>query len=191
MANPISALQAARRIGRFGTTEMPWVTIEEITGFGLLQFAAWASTLAETGAEAARVAGCSASPAPGQSVRGANGTLLRVEPLKWWLLVPAVAKTPDPELAPQKGAVLDLLQSRCWLRISGSPAETLLNHFLPLNLGSGAFPAGAVAITAFHHTGVTLWRDVQGLNLLMPRSTARSLWELLSESARQYGLAEK
>ncbi|WP_027255848.1 sarcosine oxidase subunit gamma [Leisingera aquimarina] len=191
MANPISALQAVRRTGRFSTAATPRVTIEEITDFGLLQFAAWADALAETGAEAARVAGCSACPSPGQSVRGVNGTLLRVEPLKWWLVVPAGAKTPAPDLGPETGAVLDLLQSRCWLRISGSLAETVLNHFLPINLGSGAFADGAVATTAFHHTGVTLWRDVQGLNLLMPRSTARSLWDLLSESARQYGLAEK
>ncbi len=191
MANAISPLQLIRRAGQFGAPGKPGVTIKEVTGFGLLQFSAWGATLAQTGAEAARVAGCSIAPAPGRVVSGSNGVLMRVEPLKWWLLTPADAPRPEPELAPEDGAVLDMQDARCWLRITGDKAETLLNHFLPLNLRPSVFVDGTVATTAFHHVGVTLWRDADGLNLLLPRSSALSLWQLLSESAHQYGLVEE
>ena len=87
--------------------------------------------------------------------------------------------------------MLDMQDSRCWLRVGGGQAGTLLSHFLPLDMRSAAFPEGAVASTAFHHTGVTLWRDQDHFNLLIPRSSAQSLWELLCESAQQYGLVKK
>lgn len=191
MAKAISPLQPLRRAGQFGASGKPGVTINEITGFGLLQFSAWGATLAQTGAEAARVAGCRAAPAPGHVVSGSGGILMRVEPLKWWLVTPTSVSSPEPELAAEDGAVLDMQDARCWLRITGDKAETLLNHFLPLNLRPGVFVDGTVATTAFHHVGVTLWRDADGLNLLLPRSSALSLWQLLSESAHQYGLVEE
>lgn len=191
MANPISPLQTSRVLGQKTPDSQAGVIMEEITGFGFIQFAAWGATLAQTGAEAARVAGCIDVPKPGQMVQGSQGMLMRVEPLKWWLITPSGSEAPQPKLPTDQCVVLDLLQSRCWLRISGNCAETLLNHFLPLNLRPSAFAVGTVASTAFHHVGVTLWRDEHGFNLLIPRSSAVSLWELLSESARQYGLAEK
>jgi len=80
--------------------------------------------------------------------------------------------------------------ARCWLRITGAKAETLLNHFLLLNLRPSFFVDEAVATTAFHHIGATLWRDADGSNLLLPRSSALPLWRLLSESWHQYALVE-
>ncbi|MQY43513.1 sarcosine oxidase subunit gamma [Epibacterium sp. SM1969] len=190
MANSTSPLQSSRRLGQFGRAGTIGVTIEEVTGFGMVQCAAWGATLAQVGAAAAAAAGCETAPQPGQCHAGTGAFLLRVEPLKWWLVAAPGAEVPTPTVAPEEGAVLDLQDGRCWLRISGAQAETLLNHFLPLDLRPAAFPVGAVASTAFHHTGVTLWRTEEHFNLLIPRSSAQSLWELLSESARQYGLAE-
>jgi sarcosine oxidase gamma subunit len=45
-----------------------------------------------------------------------------------------------------------------------------------------------VAATAFHHVGVTLWRSEAGYELFLPRGFALSLWELLYESAQQFGV---
>lgn len=190
MANSMSPLYGIRKTGHFGVAGPAGVTLSEISGFGLVQFAAWGATLAQTGAAAASAAGCATAPIPGQSRFGAETVLLRVEPLKWWMLSPPGAAHVTPNLAPDLGAVLDMQDARCWLRVGGARAETLLNQFLPLNLRSSAFAVGAVASTAFHHVGVTLWRDEDHFNLLIPRSSARSLWELLSDSAQQYGLAE-
>lgn len=190
MANPLSPLQNNRKTGRSGCSGTVGVTLEEISDFTLLQYAAWGATLPQVGGVAAAAARCEKAPQPGQGVLGDTVSLLRVEPLKWWLIAAPRIAVPSIDLAPQEGAVLDMQDRCCWLRISGDRAETLLNHFLPLNLRSSAFPAGAVASTAFHHVGVTLWRDPDHFNLLIPRSSAQSLWELLSESARQYGLVE-
>lgn len=191
MVKPISPLQSARSTGQFGASGTSGVIMEDVTGFGLIQYAAWGSTLSRVDDEVARVAGCSGAPSPGQIAKGSHGLLMRVEPLKWWLVTLRGQELAQVALTPAEGVVLDMQSSRCWLRISGDNAEVLLNHFLPLNLQSSAFPVGTVASTGFHHVGVTLWRDEHGLNLLLPRSSARSLWELLSETARQYGLTER
>ena len=188
MANPVSPLHAAYVAGHHGLDGKAGVTLEEIEDFAMVQFSAWTNTLTQIGAEAARITGCATAARPGEAVWGRNGTLLRVEPLKWWVVAPAGSSLETPVLAPEDGVILDLLHSRAWLRVGGPQAETLLNHFLPLDLGAAAFPSGSVASTGFHHVGVTLWRDETGLNLLLPRSFAVSLWELLYESALQYGL---
>ncbi|WP_395174169.1 sarcosine oxidase subunit gamma [Roseibium alexandrii] len=85
--------------------------------------------------------------------------------------------------------VLDLSSSRTWINLNGPNATHLLNNFLPVNLSDTAFPTGSVASSAFHHIGITLWRDEHGFNLLLPRSFAISLWEQLTDSAAQYGYA--
>ncbi|MGB3313517.1 MAG: hypothetical protein WBB85_03820 [Albidovulum sp.] len=185
MADGISAVKSHLVPGCTGLPGAAGVRIAEIRPFTLIQFAAWPDTVAETAAEAAKAAGAQAAPGPGRAATGAHGVLLCVEPLKWWL----VGDTGDaPSLAVENGAVLDLSQSRTRLHVSGSKAARLLNHVLPIDLSPTAFPEGSVASTAFHHVGVTLWRDGEGFALFLPRSFAASLCEILTESAAQYGL---
>ena len=190
MPSPQSALHHHLRPGRSGREGDAGVILSEVPEFGLTQIAAWPDTLAQAGAEAAQAAGCDSAPASGQAEDGANGTLLRVEPLKWWL-ISQTGESSGPDLAVETGAVLDLSHSRSWFRLQGPKADTLLNHFLPLDLRDDVFPTGTIASTAFHHVGVTLWRDAAGFNLLVPRSFAVTLWELLHESAAQYGVDVK
>jgi len=111
-----------------------------------------------------------------------HGALLRVEPLKWWLL-----GADAPALAPEHGASLDLSHSRTHLRISGAQAAALLNRHLPLDLREASFKEGAVASSALHHVSVTLWRSAHHYELFIPRGFALSLWEVLLESAAQFG----
>jgi heterotetrameric sarcosine oxidase gamma subunit len=84
--------------------------------------------------------------------------------------------------------LLDLSQSRVRLHVGGRQAALLLNHILPLDLSVRSFSENTVASTAFHHVGITLWRDSSGFNLFLPRSFAASLCEILTEIAQQYGL---
>jgi heterotetrameric sarcosine oxidase gamma subunit len=114
--------------------------------------------------------------------------LLRVEPLKWWVISER-ENMHLPDIDRQLGTVLDLSHSRTWLRLSGDKTPTLLNHFLPIDLRESAFATGAVASTALHHVGITLWREAGAYSLLIPRSFALSLWELVTETAQQYGVA--
>lgn len=186
MAELMSALRGHLSAGRFGLEGTAGVTLSEIHPFSLTQISAWPDSLQAAEQEAARLAGCNAAPAPGQAHESAAGTLLRVEPLKWWL-IGRDTPTDLPSLAAETGAVLDLSSSRTWIRLGGPRRTDLLNRFLPLNLSEKAFPSGSSASTAFHHIGVTLWRDEEHFNVLLPRSFAASLWEMLTESAAQFG----
>ncbi len=178
----VSALEGHYATGRFGAAGEPGVTLREVRELALHQIAAWPETLAAVGTAAAETVGAAAAPGPGKAVVGQTGTLLRIEPLKFWIF----GLAPSP-LAADQGATLDLSHSRSHLRISGPEAATLLNRFLPLDLRPTAFPAGSVASTAFHHVGVTLWHSEAGFELFLPRGFALSLWEMLLEGAAQFG----
>ncbi len=160
------------------------VTIDEVTDFTIFQIACWPDTLGKMGSEAAMMTGVDAAPLPGQSATGEHGALLRIEPLKWWLVCASNAQLPD--IDGELGAVLDLTASRIRLRVAGPRAADLLNRFLPINLSDQAFPDGAVGSTGFHHVGVTLWRQGNAFDLFLPRSFAASLIELLEASAEQF-----
>lgn len=183
MANRESALAAHYQAGHFGA-DYTGVTLSEISDLQLRQIAAWPDTLMAVGAKAAEVTGCDAAPKPGKSAVGSKASLLRIEPLKWWLLGDAEL----PELSAEEGAVLDLSHSRTCIRIKGEYAAELLNRHLPLDLREASFTDGSVASTAFHHVGVTLLRRNGGYELFVPRGFAVSLWELLVESAEQFGV---
>lgn len=182
-----SALNSHLIPGHFGAEGSSGISLSEVANFAHLQLAAWPETCAHVGALAAGTAGCTSVPAPGQVMHGAEGVLMRVEPLKYWVI--CEGDGPDlAEIPTDHGAALDLSHSRVWLRLSGANAPTLLNHYLPLDLRDDAFPDGAVASSAIHHVGVTLWRSGDVYNLLIPRSFAATLYELLQGSALQYGL---
>ncbi|MEX0301517.1 MAG: sarcosine oxidase subunit gamma [Leisingera sp.] len=187
MFDQVTALQEQLNPSRGGKPGPAGVTLSLLSGFTLTQIAGWPGTLTEAGAAAASTAGCAAAPGPGRIEQGAAGTLLRVEPLKWWLIQGAGLQS-TPLQTVNGGTVLDLSSARTLVQVSGPQAETLLNHFLPLDLRPAAFPDGAVASTSFHHVGVTLWRSGALFTLALPQSFAASLWELLAGSALQYGL---
>ncbi len=183
MAKRISALTAHYSPGRYGEAGEAGVIFREVPALVLHQAAAWPETVDSIAAQLAEAAGAGAAPGPCLAVVGDRATLLRVEPLKWWIYGVAA-----PVLAPEQGATLDLSHSRTQVRVGGPRAADLLNRHLPIDLRDGSFPTGAVASTAFHHVGVTVWRSQQGFELFMPRGFALSLWQLLLESAAQFGV---
>ena len=85
MAKRVSALAGHYQTGHFGIAGQTGVTMTEISGLCLHQIASWPDTLTSVGQQAAVMAGCAAAPKPGQAADGSNGSLLRIEPLKWWL----------------------------------------------------------------------------------------------------------
>ncbi len=187
MAERASALSANYPRGRLGAADIDsGVSLSEVRGLSLLQIAAWPDTLADVGAELAAQLGIDAAPGACRAAITERGTLLRVEPLKWWLI------DGDRKLATtfsdaSRAVTLDQSHSRTRLRICGPQAAELLNRQLPLDLRDASFPVGALASTAFHHAGVTLWRHAAGYDLLLPRGFALSLWELLLAGAEQFG----
>jgi len=185
------------------------VILGEIGDLALYQIAAWPDRIATVGEIAARAAGIAAAPGPGRAVEAAESAainsapatdatsaesakstqpespppaLLRIEPLKWWLIGAPLA----PDIGPQQGAVLDLSHARTRLRIAGRRAAEFLNRHLPLDLRAAAFPEDAVASSQLHHVGVTLWRSRRGYELFIPRGYALSVWEVLLQTAAQF-----
>ena len=183
MAERVSALAGHYRPGCLGDPERTGVVLQEIPGLLLHQVAAWPDSLAEVGASLAGSIGCDAAAAPCTAATGSGGTMLRIEPLKWWLY-----GAEPPTLAAEQGATLDLSHSRTHLRVGGEDAAAFLNRHVPLDLRQSSFPVGAVASSVTHHVGVTLWRSADGYELFIPRGFALSLWEGFVDSAVQFGL---
>jgi len=182
MAERISALAGHVNPGRFGTVGEVGVTLCEVPSLELVQVAAWPDTLATVGAKIVDAVDIIEAPGPGRATVGKGCAVLRIEPLKFWLLGAS-----GPQLGVDEGAVLDLSHSRTHVRISGPHAATLLNRHLPLDLRDMSFPVGSVASTAFDHVGVTLWRSEDSFDVFLPRGFALSLWQVLLLGAAQFG----
>ncbi len=186
MVERISALHGHYVRGRIGPPRgEPAIVLREVPDLQLQQISAWPDTLDQVATIAAQAAGVDAAPGPGAAATASKSprrALLRVEPLKWWLIGGQA-----PEISPQEGATLCLSHSRTHLQITGRQATTLLNRHLPLDLRPTAFPVDTVAASALHHVGVTLWHSRQGWELFIPRGFALSLWEVLVETATQFG----
>ncbi len=185
-AERVSALAGHYHTGRFGAKGVngaAGVVLADVHGLVLHQVAAWPQTIDAVGSAAASAVGAKSAPGPGAAATGKTGSLLRIEPLKW-----LVYATLAPSLPVEQGVILDLSHSRTHVRIHGDQAVALLNRHLPLDLRENSFPVGAVASTAFHHCGVILWRSGEGYELFLPRGFALALWEMLVESAQQFGV---
>lgn len=183
MAEVESALNGHYKSARYGEAGGPGVTLTEVPVSILHQVAAWPDTLDAVGALAAEAAGAAAAPAPGGAATGSRGTLLRIEPLKWWLL-----GVEAPHVGAGQGAVLDLSHARTRVRATGPDARDCLNRLIPVDLRNESFPIDSAASTAMHHVGVTLWCSREGYELFLPRRFAVSLWEVLFDTAVQFGV---
>jgi len=187
------------------------VTLGEIGGLQLQQIAAWPGSVTTVGRIAARAAGVDAAPGPGRAVEAVTvnspvesvtvnsaatadesaaaespTALLRIEPLKWWLVGGPVVPL---NLTVEQGTVVDLSHARTRIRITGARAAEFLNRHLPLDLREASFPVAAVAASQLHHVGVTLWRSNRGYDLFIPRGYALSVWQVLLQTAAQFNAA--
>lgn len=183
MAERESALKGHYRTGQFGETGEPGVLMTEVPIAVLQQIAAWPDTVEAVAARAARAAGADSAPGPGAAVAGSRGVVMRIEPLKWWLY-----GVEAPGIDAEEGAALDLSHARTQVRVSGSKAADCLNRLIPLDLRSESFPVDAAAATGMHHVGITLWHSRDGYELFLPRGFAVSLWEVLLDTAMQFGV---
>jgi heterotetrameric sarcosine oxidase gamma subunit len=151
----------------------------------LVQYHAWPDTYAEMAGMVARDCGVAAGPAPGKAMHGAAGSLLRVHPQRVWLLSERSDPSAGLMLDPQVGASLDLSHARSIVRVSGEIAEPLLGRFIALDLRPHRLAVDDVAISPLHRVSVVLWRRPNGIDILVPRSFARSTWDLLAETAER------
>ena len=182
MAERASALSGHYQRGNFGKSGEAGVILSEVPGLVLYQLAAWSDTLDQVGLTGAQACVIDKAPGPGRAAVGSRGALLRIEPLKWWCYGSQL-----PELAAEDGTTLDLSHSRTHLRVQGQAAQACLNRLVPVDLRPNGCPLNSVMSTAFHHVGITLWHSKDGFELFVPRGFALSLWEVLTDTAAQFG----
>ncbi len=187
MVERASALEGHNAPRQFGLTGPggPGIRLSERHLASLWLIAAWPERLAETGAAAAKAAGVDAAPGPGASATGQGGTLLRIEPLKW--LLASEDEIARPALDAADGTVLELSHARTVIHVSGADALDLMARTVPLDLRPAAFPEGSVADTGLHHLGVTILARDGGFDIFVLRSFGLAVWEMLVESAAQFG----
>ena len=183
MPDRVSALSGHYQTSLLGKEGEPGVVLSEVPGLILYQVAAWPDTLSSVGVWAAENIGVMEVPGPGTAAVGPDSALLRIEPLKWWCYNSRQMLVLDPE----QGTTLDVSHSRTHLRVRGPQAQKCLNRLVPLDLRTSSCPVGSVMSTAFHHVGITLWYSNNGFELFVPRGFSLSLWEVLAETAAQFG----
>ena len=148
----------------------------------LHQVSAWPDSLVSVGEKVSSELNLEMYPQPCKAVQSTDVAMLRIEPLKWWILGSTINTMPI-----EKGSTLDISHSRTHLKITGDKTKIFLNRFLPIDFREHSFPVNTVASTTFHHVGVTIWRSKNYYEIFIPRAFASSLWELMLESASQFG----
>lgn len=182
MVKRVSALEGNINNGFFGKKEKNGIIINEIKDLILFQVGAWPETVDLVGNKISKLLKLDSYPQPNKSKNIKNISMLRIEPLKWWIVGSNVEK-----ILPEEGTALDISHSRTHLRIQGENAKELLNRYLPIDLREKYFSINSLSTTTFHHCTVTLWRSENGYELFLPRAFALSLWEILLEGAEQFG----
>ncbi len=186
--NRVSALAGSYQSGQYGVVSSDGAGIQ-FTELGLsclTQYSAWAETSSQLLEKLRRAAAADSLPGRSGSVRGARGSVLQIEPLKWWLLDAQAI-----ELDVDVGVVLDLSHARTRLRVEGRCAGQLLNRHLALDLRDAAAKVGTVQACALHQAPVMLLHTAEGFELFISRAYAHSVFELLRKSAEQFGFEIK
>ena len=158
------------------------LSIIENKNLVLSQVAVWPDTLVSVGEKISQKLNLEMYPQPCRAVTTKDIAMLRIEPLKWWIL--------DLEVdgfSSDQACILDISHSRTHLKISGEQTKVYLNRFLPIDLRENSFPINTVISTSFHHVSVVLWRSKNYYEIFIPRAFASSLWDILLESAAQFG----
>jgi len=152
----------------------------------LLQYHAWPDGYAQMAAMLAAQCGIADAPAACKAVSGASASLLRIHPQRLWL-VSELASNAFPKLDPGAGVTLDLTHARTVITAANDIAAPLLNRFITIDLRPGSFGADQVVVTPLHRVSVVVWRRPGGIDILVPRSFSRSVWDLLAEAAQHLG----
>jgi len=148
----------------------------------LLQYHAWPDRYAQMAKNLATHCGLPEAPRPGKAACGAKIALLRVHSQRLWLIANSGNAHDHPTLSADTGAVLDLSHARSTIHVEDRVAVGLLSRFVAVDLRPDRFAVDDLALTPLHRVSVLLWRRTDGIDLLVPRSFARTAWDVLAEA---------
>ena len=158
------------------------ITFKELVNLNLKQITCWSNTLSETENFLQKKLNIKNTPKFNKGIIEKEFSLWRIEPLKWWIL------DKDIILSEDLGSSLDLSHSFSCFYISGKSTSLLLNRYLPIDLRESVFLQASSASSAIHHVSIKLFKlSINNYYLFVPRGFAMSIWEILTESSKQFG----
>ena len=180
-ASPFSAEVSTQRAG---------IALSAPERGSLWQVACWPGTFSGVESQLAGALGVDA-PAPGRIARAEDGRLLiRIEPLKWWIVGPDGADCPLKPDA-DSGAWLDMSHDQASVDVTGADAAELLKRMVSVDLREQAFPDLGFASTTVHHMFLKVLRlDRDGApcyRLMVMRSYADDLREIVAHHLHHIG----
>ena len=177
-----SALEALYKIGKCSTREKQSLTFKELKSLEIMQIACWPDKLEELNNLLIKKLKIKHIPSFNKGIVFENKSLWRMEPLKWWLF------NKEIEASEQIATTLDMSHAFTGIEITGDNSSLFLNRHLPIDLRARNFPDLSSASTAIHHVSVKLFKiSSNNYCLYIPRGFALSIWEILLETADQFG----
>ena len=186
MVKRLSSLNSNYRVENFSQNLEVDLSLEEKRNLQLTQVACWPNTFSNICFKISEELNIENCTIPNQAITKEKATVIRVEPLKWWVIGGDI-KTISSEF----GSKLDLSHAFTHIQISGSVSSLFLNRHLPIDLRENSFPINKFASSAIHHVSIKLWRSNNAYNLFIPRGFAFSLWEIFLETAKQFNFEVK
>ncbi|MDC1047834.1 hypothetical protein OAQ96_04020 [Alphaproteobacteria bacterium] len=182
MLNRDSAIKQNYNVGKFPFNDNIGIIFSENNNLIIQQIAAWPEEILNVEKLFSDQVGIQQQIDFNRGEAMKNNSLWRMEPLKWWLLGSTI------NLPEHLGTSLELSHAFTSIKVGGEKSEILFNRHLPLDLRLENFPIHSSASSAIHHVSVKLCRlSDKEFNLFIPRGFALSIWEILLESASQFG----
>lgn len=165
------------------------ITLSERRPGSFVEIAIW-SNGKKTATAISKETGIKGLPGLGHAMTSPGNMLLAIGPGRYLAISQdeGLAQRLSAKVPVGEGVIVDLTHGRVGIRISGSPAQALLQKGLSLDLDVAAFPAMAAASSAIHHMGITVVRiDETCFDVFAMTSFAGSLWEWVTDAAVEYG----
>lgn len=164
------------------------VRLSAVPRGALWQIAAWPDTFADVQAKLVQACGV-LTPGPGEIASKADARLIRVEPLKWWVMGPDGMACPV-DLGSDQGAITDLAHDQAAIALDGPASAEILKRMVSLDLRDAAFPSGQFATTEMHHMITRVLRadrDGPHYEVMVMRSYADNLAEIVQHHLDRFG----
>ena len=135
-------------------------------------------------------------PEAGRIAAAGRVEILWRGPEEWFLLCPpgeetALADALRRKLDATSHQLVDVSDQYTAIALSGSAAGDVLSRLTTLDLHEREFPDGSAAGSLFGRIEAVLARTGSGLRLLVRRSVAEYLYDLIIDAGKGYGLAEE
>ncbi len=190
-----SALAAAYQPGRYPADAEPGVHLRELTGWDLVQVAAWRGRFEALCTATGQALGTAPPSAPNRCARADDVEILTTSPGRLWCLAPAGDErlvALETAIDEDTGCVTHIGHSHARVRLAGPAVRRLLAQELALDLSAEVFGADMIARTSLHHVSVVLQcidadPATPTFDLYLPRTFAGSTWEYLLDLTTPHG----